>query len=119
MRVEARHCNPAAQCHGGMLATFADMVLPYTAMYDLGIARRFTPTVSLQTDFVAPVGRGSWLEGLGTVVRSTRTLLFVQGLLFVGAEVVARASGIYKWGDPVAPAGDDPRDPFGLRPAPR
>lgn len=113
-RVEARHCNPLRQCHGGMLASLADMTLPYAAMYDLGVARRFTPTISLHVDFVAPVPLGSWIEGTGTVVRSTRKLLFSQGLMFVGDEVVMRASGIYKWGEFVE-NGRDPLDPFGLR----
>jgi len=30
-RVEQRHCNPMGNCHGGMLATFADMMLPMLA----------------------------------------------------------------------------------------
>ncbi|MDE2277802.1 MAG: PaaI family thioesterase, partial [Burkholderiales bacterium] len=29
-RVEARHCNPMGICHGGMLASFCDMLLPVT-----------------------------------------------------------------------------------------
>src|SRR3546814_5703140 len=29
-RVEARHCNPMQTCHGGMLMTFADMLLGFT-----------------------------------------------------------------------------------------
>jgi len=37
MLIEQRHCNPHGICHGGMLSTFADMLLPYGAMYDLGI----------------------------------------------------------------------------------
>lgn len=113
LRIEPRHCNPAMQCHGGMLTSFADMLLPYAAMYDLEVPRRFTPTISLHVDFVAPAPLGSWIEGTATVVRSTRSLLFVQGLVFIGAEPVMRASGIFKWGEPIA--GGDPLDPFGLR----
>ena len=30
-RVETRHTNPMGNCHGGMLATFADMLLPMLA----------------------------------------------------------------------------------------
>lgn len=114
LRIEPRHCNPARQCHGGMLASLADMTLPYAAMYDLGVPRRFTPTISLQVDYVAPVLVGCWLEGVGTVVRSTRKMLFAQGLMYVGTEVVMRASGIFKWGDLVE-GHRDPADPFGLR----
>jgi acyl-coenzyme A thioesterase PaaI-like protein len=50
-RVERRHCNPMGMCHGGMIATFCDMLLPISAHYlsqDLG--RRFLPTISLQID---------------------------------------------------------------------
>ena len=49
MMIEQRHCNPRSVCHGGMLSSFADMLLPYGAMYALGMNRRFTPTISMIT----------------------------------------------------------------------
>eukprot|EP01042_Synura_sphagnicola_P010774 gene10774-13803_t len=30
LRVEMRHCNPMQICHGGMLATFIDMLMPFS-----------------------------------------------------------------------------------------
>ena len=30
-RVEARHTNPMNICHGGMMASFCDMLLPFSA----------------------------------------------------------------------------------------
>lgn len=113
-RVEARHCNPAGQCHGGMLATLADMLLPYAAMYQLDVPRRFTPTIGLQVDFLAPALLGSWVEGRAEPLRSTPQHLFVQGVARVDGTPVLRASGLFKWGEPV-PSDGDPRDPFGLR----
>ncbi len=113
LRVQARHCNPLGHCHGGMLATLADMLLPYAAMYQLEVDRRFTPTVSLQLDYLAPVPLGAWVEGQAEVLRSTRRLLFVQGVARVDGAAVLRASGIFKWGEP--DTGPSPRDPFGLR----
>ena len=32
-RVEHRHTNPLNICHGGMMASFADMLLPCASMY--------------------------------------------------------------------------------------
>jgi uncharacterized protein (TIGR00369 family) len=42
-RVEERHTNPLKICHGGMLATLADMLLPMVALYGPqdGAERRF------------------------------------------------------------------------------
>jgi acyl-coenzyme A thioesterase PaaI-like protein len=28
LRIQRRHCNTMGHCHGGMLATFADMMMP-------------------------------------------------------------------------------------------
>ena len=112
MMIEQRHCNPRNVCHGGMLSSFADMLLPYGAMYALGMNRRFTPTISLQLDFLAPVNLGSWIEGTCEPLRSTSNLLFVQGLIKHKDEIVVRASGLFKWGDFVP--SDDPINPFGL-----
>jgi len=39
-------------------------------------------------------------------------LLYVQGLIKHKDDVVARASGLFKWGDFVP--SDDPLNPFGL-----
>jgi len=115
MMIEQRHCNPRSVCHGGMLSSFADMLLPYGAMYALGMNRRFTPTISLQLDFLAPVNLGSWIEGTCEPLRSTSNLLFVQGLIKHKDEIVVRASGLFKWGDFVP--SDDPINPFGLEEA--
>lgn len=60
-RVQSRHTNPLGVCHGGMLATFADMLVPMTAIYRRGQERRFLPTISLQIDYLgpAPLGLGA------------------------------------------------------------
>ena len=38
LRVEERHCNPNKMCHGGMLMTFADMLLPIGALAAIPVA---------------------------------------------------------------------------------
>ena len=98
-RVEPRHCNPAGTCHGGMLATFVDMLLPVTATSTCEPLRGlYLPTISLQLDYLAGAPLGSWLQGDAQVLRHTRNMVFVQGLLSADGTPVARASGIFKIG---------------------
>jgi len=93
--VEPRHCNPMGISHGGMLMTFADMTLAFTANWALG-GRVFVPTISLNCDFLSGAKVGSWVEGRGRMLRATGNMVFTQGLITVGEEVVMRCSGINK-----------------------
>jgi uncharacterized protein (TIGR00369 family) len=103
-RVERRHTNSMGICHGGMMATFCDMLLPVTAfMRTESLHGRFLPTVSLQIDYLAPAPLGAWVQGEAQVLRITRTLLFMQGLVSADGEPVARVSGVFKIGT-AAPA---------------
>lgn len=113
-RVEARHTNPLVICHGGMMATLADMLLPCASMYQTQGERRFLPTVSLQVDYLGASPLGAWVQGEGDVLRTTRNLLFAQGLITADGEPVLRVSGVFKMGTLIGDGQD--RDPLGLRP---
>lgn len=93
--VEQRHINPGRICHGGMLMTFADMLLGFTVSVAAG-GRKFLPTVSLSGDFVAPAPLGAWVEGKGRLVRLTRNLGFAEGLITADGEPCLRTSGVMK-----------------------
>jgi uncharacterized protein (TIGR00369 family) len=98
-RVERRHTNSMGICHGGMMATFCDMLLPVTAfMRTESLHGRFLPTVSLQIDYLAPAPLGAWVHGEAQLLRMTRTLLFMQGLVSADGEPAARVSGVFKIG---------------------
>jgi uncharacterized protein (TIGR00369 family) len=117
-RVDERHANIARACHGGMLASFADMQMAVATHYQWPeIAGHAFPTISMTTDFVAPVPLGAWLEGSADVIRATKTLVFIQGTATVDDAIVLRFSGVYK----IGPKRDyaNPRDPFGLLPPSR
>lgn len=101
-RVEGRHTNPLGICHGGMLASFCDMLLPVSINHkrpDIGI--RFFPTINLQLDYLAPAMLGAWVEGEAQVLRVTRSLVFAQALATADGEPCIRASGIFKIGPPL------------------
>lgn len=98
-RVEPRHTNGMRICHGGMMATFCDMLMPLTARSQLGdLDGRFLPTINLQVDYISPSRIGAWVEGRGQVLRSTGRMVFMQGLITADGELVARASGLLKVG---------------------
>ena len=100
-RVEQRHTNPMGNCHGGMLATFADMMLPMLAhRQSAELRNQFLPTVNLQIDYLAPCPLGAWVQGEAQVLRVTRNLAFVQGLVTADGVTALRVSGIFKLGKP-------------------
>jgi len=106
-RVEARHTNPLGICHGGMMASFCDMLLPLTVHRRVStISRRFLPTISLQIDYLAPTPLGAWVQGEAQVLRTTRTMVFAQGLVTADGVPVARTSGIMKIGGDFKRAGE-------------
>lgn len=95
LRIEERHCNPAGNCHGGMLLTLADMLLIFNANRLSGIDQ-FMITVNLTCDFVGPAPLGSWIEGRAQLLRASRNLVFTNGLFTVDGAPVARVNGIFK-----------------------
>jgi uncharacterized protein (TIGR00369 family) len=113
LRIDERHANISRACHGGMLTTFADMQMAAVTHYQWPeIAGHGFATISLTTDFVAPVALGAWLEGEAEVLRATKSLVFIQGTAAAEGATVLRFSGVYK----IGPKRDyaNPRDPFGL-----
>lgn len=98
-RVEARHTNPAGILHGGMMASFCDMLLPICGHHQSpALAGHFLPTINLQIDYLAPSPLGAWVQGEAQVLRTTATLAFIQGLVSADGTPVARTSGIFKIG---------------------
>lgn len=98
-RVEQRHVNTMGNLHGGMMATFCDMLLPLSVhSKSTAVADRFLPTVSLQVDYLAPARLGMWVQGEAEPLRITRSLVFAQGMVMADGEPCARVSGVFKIG---------------------
>lgn len=105
-RAEERHCNPMRIVHGGMLATFADMQLPFGARFQSGMPNTFLPTVNLTLDYVAGAKMGAWIEGETEVLRKTRSLVFAQCRITADGALVVRANGIFKIGPEISFPGE-------------
>jgi uncharacterized protein (TIGR00369 family) len=91
--IDSRHTNRSENCHGGMLATIADMILIASCRDSLGISGPIQ-TVSLSLDYLAPVVVGSWVAGQGALVKATRSLIFARGELWLDKAPVLRFNGI-------------------------
>jgi len=102
-RVEHRHTNPMGICHGGMMASFCDMLLPLSIQRKSeAVGLRFLPTINLQIDYLGAAALGAWVQGEAEVLRVTRTMVFAQGLVTADGVNAARVSGIFKIGKPFA-----------------
>jgi uncharacterized protein (TIGR00369 family) len=113
-RVAQRHTNPVGVCHGGMLATLADMLAAICVPYQTSLPRHFLPTISLQMDFLAPAQMGAWVQAQCDILRITRNLVFTQGLITADGEAALRVSAIYKIGPLFQSEDARNGDPFGL-----
>jgi acyl-coenzyme A thioesterase PaaI-like protein len=91
---EPRHHNRTGVVQGGMLMTFADRSMGMTCWYANGQVPQ--ATVQLDVSFVDAVRIGEFVEAKCTVVRRTRSLIFMSADLMVGDRVVASAKGVWK-----------------------
>jgi acyl-coenzyme A thioesterase PaaI-like protein len=89
-----KHHNRRGVVQGGMLMTFADRAMGMTCWY--ANERQPQATVQLDMHFIDAVHVGEFVEAKCTVVRRTRSLVFMAGELMVGDRVVATANGVWK-----------------------
>lgn len=92
-RVAARHINAGGACHGGMIMTFADILLA-TAVFE--VAEPPFVTVRMTTDFIGPAFEGEWVFGQAVAVDAGDGMIAVKGTMMVDGRTVASASGLFK-----------------------
>ena len=89
-----KHHNRRGVVQGGALMTFADRSMGMTCWY--ANERQPQATVQLDMHFIDAVRIGEFVEAQCTVVRRTRSLIFMSADLVVGPRVVATAKGVWK-----------------------
>lgn len=95
-RVTEYHTNATGNCHGGAMATFADMQIAAIMRSGLITTERHTPTISLSVDYIAPAPLGAWVEANVILIKETKSLIFTQALITANGEPVARANATYR-----------------------
>ena len=93
LRIEERHCNSRGICHGGLLATLADLALGYAALA-AGNQSSFV-TVSLSLDFAGSAKVGDWVASEAEIQKTGARLAFVNCYLVANGVNIVRASAIF------------------------
>ncbi len=93
--VEERHTNNhIGTLHGGVAMTFADVALGWAVSTAVGHNK--CVTLSLQTQFVSVARVGEFIHCKAEVIRATKSVVFVRGLIMAGDRIVASAEGMWK-----------------------
>src|SRR5260221_11910478 len=84
LRVEQRHLNSRGTCHGGLLATLADIALGYAcvAANEDGQSGNFV-TIDLSIEYMATTSAGDWLYSEVKVLNADSRTAAAAGHLLV------------------------------------
>jgi acyl-coenzyme A thioesterase 13 len=91
---EARHANGMGNIHGGALMTFADFAI-FAHSHDL-LSEHPCVTMQFESQFVGGAQVGNLITSAGEIVRTTRTMIFIRGLLSQSSKPVLAYSAILK-----------------------
>jgi uncharacterized protein (TIGR00369 family) len=94
LTVEAKHTNSRGVCHGGVLATLADLALGYAMLARSGDKGSFV-TAHLAVDYAGAAKLGDWIESKVEIQHVGSRLAFANCYLLSGAKPVVRASAIF------------------------
>lgn len=90
---EDKHANVAGVVHGGMLMTFADIVLSRAV---LEVMQPPFVTMRMVSDFVSPAIIGSWVEGRARVLTLNDGVCHVEGEISARGKICLQVSGQFK-----------------------
>lgn len=90
------HINATGRIHGGVTLGLIDVAL-FAAMYLLrGSPIAGAVTLDIQTQFVGPGDPGRPLDAVVEVLRETRRMGFLRGLIMQETDIVASFTGIIR-----------------------
>ena len=93
LAAERRHCNTYNIVHGGLMMTLIDLTMVAAAKEHR--TEQFV-TVSLNSEFLASGNAGDMLFARGELIRRTRSLAFVRGVIEVDGNAIFAASAVLK-----------------------
>lgn len=104
LRLEPRHLNSRGTCHGGLLATLADVALGYACVAAGGDdqSRNFV-TIDLSIEYLAGTQAGDWLYSEAQVLNADTRTAAAAGHLLVDGRPVARISANFRMARTRAP----------------
>jgi len=94
VEVKEIHLNTGKIAHGGFLSTIADTGMG-TAAHQVAGDRRCV-TINLDLKFITAAKLGEKLNGKVTILKKTKTLVFINCEISNNKDLVVSASGIWK-----------------------
>lgn len=112
LRIEGRHCNSRGTCHGGLLATLADIALGYACALagDTDGNKRNFVTVDLSLQYLASTRVGDWVQSEVTVLSPGSRTASATGHLFANGNPVARISANFRMARPRSAEAENPAE---------
>ena len=100
-RLNENHCNGRGFVHGGVIAALADNAMGLSYVHSLQDVRErdrkvSAVTISLQVDYASGAAKGQWLQIEPRVIKSGKSIGFVDALITGDGETIARASATFK-----------------------
>jgi acyl-coenzyme A thioesterase 13 len=95
--IEEKHTNSRGICHGGLLATMADLALGYACLAAGKTAGGPTSfvTVSLTLDYAGSARPGDWVQSIAEVQKTGSRLAFANCYLVANDVRIVRANAIF------------------------
>ena len=94
LQLEEKHVNSRGKCHGGVLATLADLALGYAMLAKTGDRGGFV-TAHLAVDYAGAARAGDWVESQVEIQRVGSRLAFANCYLVANGARIVRASAIF------------------------
>ena len=104
VRIEERHLNSRGTCHGGLIATMADIALGYACVAAAAEGSRNFVTLDLSIEYLAAARAGDWLHSEVKVLNAGTRTASATGFLCVGGTQVARISANFRMAKTRPPA---------------
>jgi len=93
--IEEFHLNAAGITHGGFIVSLLDSGMGTAAHRALGPNSK-AATISLDVKFISGSKAGDKLTGSSKVLKKTKSLVFMQGEIKRGKQLISTAEGIWK-----------------------
>jgi len=97
--IDEKHVNSRGICHGGLLATLADLALGYAMASKVGGVDAGFVTAHLSIDYAGAARPGDWVQSEVEIQKVGSRLAFANCYLVSGGKRIARASAIFARAD--------------------
>ncbi len=92
-RAQEKHINLGGYVHGGMLSSFADIVMGQFANrnYDF-----LTVTINMSLDFISLAKKDEWITGVSKSIKEDKKFVFLEVQVESNKKTILFGTGVFK-----------------------